>query len=71
MKKSLFLAGLFCIPLIANAQRYRTVELKPITQQGWKYYYDLVKVASPASLEIPLRSVQDEEVDLYVKSSKA
>lgn len=64
---SLFLAGT-SIP--STAQKYKTVELKPITQQGWKYFYDLNKVSSPHALEVPLLSVKDPEVTRYLKASQ-
>ncbi len=48
----------------ATAQSYKSVELKPIYKQGWKYYYDFRKVNSPSALQIPLQSLNDEEVNV-------
>jgi hypothetical protein len=53
--------------LPALAQRYRTVELKPIAKQGWSYYYELKKVASPLALQIPLLALDDEEVTRHYR----
>ena len=71
MKKILVLTALILAPILMLAQRYRTVELKPITKQGWKYFYDLKKVSSPIALEVPLMSLEDPEINRFVKSSKA
>lgn len=54
----------------AFSQKYRTVELKPITQQGWSYFYDMNKVSSPLALEVPLLAVKDNEVNRYLRASK-
>lgn len=70
MKKTLFLLMLVVLPLLASAQKYRTIELKPITKQGWQYFYDLKKVSSPVALEVPLLSLNDPEVNRYTKAYK-
>lgn len=70
MKKTLFLLMLIVLPLLASAQKYRTIELKPITKQGWQYFYDLKKVSSPVALEVPLLSLNDPEVNRYTKGYK-
>lgn len=70
MKRSVFVL-LFLIPIVLFAQRYKTVELKPIAKQGWRYYYDLKRVASPVALEIPLMALNDEEVNQYYRTSKS
>lgn len=62
---------IFLIPISLFAQRYKTVELKPITKQGWKYYYDLKKVSSPVALEVPLMALNDEEIMKSMKASKS
>lgn len=67
MKKTLLLIGLALVTGAAMSQTYKTVELKPITQQGWKYFYDLKKVSSPSALEVPLIAVNDEEVTRHLK----
>lgn len=72
MNKTSLLLGLFLLLMAGSAfaQQYRTVELKPITQQGWKYFYDMNKVSSPEALEIPLLAVKDDEVTRYLKASR-
>lgn len=72
MNKTSLLLGWFILAAVTQVmgQRYKTIELKPITQQGWKYFYDLKKVSSPAALEVPLLAVEDEEVNRYLKASK-
>jgi hypothetical protein len=67
MKKTLLLIGLVLVTAAAMSQTYKTVELKPITQQGWKYFYDLKRVTGPAALEVPLIAVNDEEVTHHLK----
>jgi hypothetical protein len=72
MNKTPFLLSLFLLTLSfsASGQKYKTIELKPITQEGWRYYYDLKKVSSPAALEVPLIAVNDNEVNRYLKGYK-
>ncbi len=60
----------FLMPISLFAQRYKTVELKPIAKQGWKYYYDLKRVSSPIALEVPLMALNDEEIIKDVRASK-
>jgi hypothetical protein len=62
---------IFLMPITLFAQRYKTVELKPITKQGWKYYYDLKQVSSPIALEVPLMALNDEEIVRNLKASKS
>lgn len=45
------------------AQYRRTIELKPISNQGLQYYYDLRKVRTPYALQLPLLSIDDEETN--------
>jgi hypothetical protein len=65
--------GIFILllPLTLLAQRYKTLELKPISKQGWQYYYDLKRVSSPVALEVPLMALNDEEVTRYYRASKS
>lgn len=72
MNKSLFsLVFLICLATVpACAQKYRTIELKPITKQGWKYFYDLNRVSSAQAVEFPLLAVNDAEVNRYLKASR-
>lgn len=69
MKRCL-LVFMFLVPAVLFAQRYKTVELKPIAKQGWRYYYDLKRVASPVALEVPLMALNDDEVYRYYQASK-
>lgn len=47
-----------------RAQFTKTIELKPIQAQGWKYYYDFKRVKSPYALQIPLQALDDQEINL-------
>jgi hypothetical protein len=72
MNKTLLILPMLILAscIAASGQKYKTVELKPITKQGWKYYYDLKKVSSPLALEVPLLAVNDAEVNRYLKASR-
>lgn len=50
------------------AQRLKTVELKPIYKQGFRYYYDMNRVRTPFALQVPLLSLNDEEIDRRYKN---
>jgi hypothetical protein len=57
-------AGFAC-----SAQKFKTIELKPIVKQGGAYLYDLKRVHGGAyGLQIPLQSLDDNEVNRYYKS---
>jgi hypothetical protein len=58
------------IPATVFAQRYKTIELKPITKRGWQYYYDLKLVSSPVALEVPLMALNDEEINRHFQAAK-
>ncbi|MCW5911399.1 MAG: hypothetical protein KIT62_10010 [Cyclobacteriaceae bacterium] len=51
-------------------QQYKTVELKPIAKQGWRYYYDFKRLGGPIALEVPLIAINDEETFRLYKTSK-
>lgn len=61
----------FLMPITVFAQHYKTIELKPITKQGWQYYYNMKKVSSPIALEVPLMALNDEVIMRDLKASKA
>ncbi|MDZ4715714.1 MAG: hypothetical protein SH819_09615 [Cytophagales bacterium] len=63
MNKTWLLAFLVFMSFQLTAQRYKTIELKPITKQGWSYFYDMKKIGSPTTLQFPLMAIQDEQVD--------
>lgn len=67
--KSLFTLVLICFGLLScTAQKFKTIELKPIVRQGGVYYYDLKRVHGGAyGLQIPLQSLDDDEVNKYYK----
>lgn len=67
MKKTWLLPILLLACFQLYGQKYKTIELKPITKQGWNYYYDLKKVKSPYTLQFPLMGVEDEEIDRLYK----
>ncbi|MBX2946981.1 MAG: hypothetical protein KF725_14195 [Cyclobacteriaceae bacterium] len=50
------------------AQRLKTVELKPIYKQGLRYYYDMNRVRTPFALQVPLQSLNDEEINRRYKN---
>lgn len=57
--------------LISSAlygQRLKSVELKPIYKQGFRYYYDTKRVRTPHALQVPLLSLNDMEVDRRYKN---
>jgi hypothetical protein len=58
------------LPATLFAQRYQTIELKPIAKQGWQYYYDLKRVSSPVALEVPLMALNDEEINRHFRAAK-
>jgi len=58
------------LPAMLFAQRYKTIELKPITKQGWQYYYDFKRVSSPVALEVPLMALNDEEINRHFRAAK-
>ena len=67
MKKTWLLPILLLACVQLYGQKYKTIELKPITKQGWNYFYDLKKVKSPYTLQFPLMGVEDEEIDRLYK----
>lgn len=73
MNKTTFVISLLLVGLYGSAmgQQYKTIELKPITQQGWRYYYDLKKVSDPVALEVPLLAVNDQEVNRYLSGYRS
>ena len=54
----------------ASAQRTKSVELKPIVKQGWKYYYDGRRVKTPYALQIPLEALEDREINERLRKFK-
>ena len=59
--KHVLIAVFTFVVSFAMAQYRRTIELKPISNQGLQYYYDLRKVRTPYALQLPLLSIDDEE----------
>lgn len=68
------LAGLFALFILeVNGQhiKTKTIELKPISYHGGKYYYGFKRVSGGAyGLQIPLQSLDDEEINHRYKSFK-
>jgi len=60
--------GLMMTTQQALAKSYKTMELKPIQVQGWKYFYDFKRVNSPYALVIPMQSLEDEEINRRLNS---
>lgn len=63
-----FLILLILFPFSLQAQFTKTVELKPIQKQDWRYFYDSRKVKSPYALQIPLEALGDEEINRRYKN---
>jgi hypothetical protein len=54
------------------AQRLRTIELQPIHRQGGSYYYNFKRVeGGPYGLQIPLQSLDDEEINAHYKKFRS
>lgn len=54
---------------LSTAQQQKTIELKPIHHQGFRYYYGFKKVYGGAKgIQIPLQSLNDDEVNLRYKN---
>ncbi|MFM7488022.1 MAG: hypothetical protein ACKO13_14020 [Cytophagales bacterium] len=57
------------LPLACFSQRFKVVELKPMVKQGFSYFYDGKRVHGGAyGLQIPLLSLNDEEVSRHYRS---
>lgn len=53
-----------CVISLSTAQQQKSAELKPIHHQGFRYYYGFKKVYGGAKgIQIPLQSLNDDEVD--------
>lgn len=53
-----------------SAQRTKSVELKPIVKQGWRYFYDGRKVRSAYALQIPLEALDNKEINERIRKFK-
>ncbi len=62
LRGCILLVFLFCMAL-ANAQSTKTVPLKPIYKQGWKYFYDGKRMNSVYALQIPLQALENKEIN--------
>jgi hypothetical protein len=71
MKKYFALLPFLVFTSIVIAQKFKTTELKLITKHGGTYYYDVNIVDGGAyGLQIPLLSLNDEEINREYKSFK-
>ena len=70
-KSTLLFVSFFCFFVSARAQFTKSIVLKPIYKEGWRYFYDTKKVNGPYSLQIPLQGVNNEEVNHYYNSFKS
>jgi hypothetical protein len=69
MKKIFLVILILGIQLTLVAQKFQTIEMKPIVKQGGRYFYDFKKVHGGAyGLQIPLQSLNDEEVNRRYKN---
>jgi hypothetical protein len=66
--QKILLLFMLLLPMITHAQRYKTVELKPIFKQGFTYYYDSKKVQTPYALQVPIQALNDDEVNRYYRN---
>jgi hypothetical protein len=57
----LFTGALVALPQLAISQRNKTIELKPVYNRGFTFYYDLKKLRTPYALQLPLLSLGDDE----------
>ena len=54
----------------ARAQSTKEIPLKPIYKNGWKYFYGDQKLNSVDALQIPLQSLNDDEINRRYKKFK-
>ena len=54
----------------ASAQFTKTIVLKPIYKEGFRYFYDTKRVNTAYSLQIPLEGINNKEVDHYFRGFK-
>jgi hypothetical protein len=60
--KAVYVVLFVLMTLGATAQFRKTIELKPISHRGFQYYYDLLRLRTPYALQVPLLSLEDNEV---------
>ncbi len=68
MNTKIYICLLVLISSTLYGQRLKTVELKPIYKQGFRYYYDTKRVRTPHALQLPLLGLNDEEVKRRYKN---
>ncbi len=61
---------LLACTLSAKGQYTKEVPLKPIYKQGWKYFYGDQRMNSVYALQIPLESLNDQEINERFKRFK-
>jgi hypothetical protein len=61
---------LFICTLRAHAQFTKEMPLKPIYKNGWKYFYGDQRMNSVYALQIPLQSLNDNEINARYKKFK-
>jgi hypothetical protein len=66
----LIVMALFLRTVAAHAQFTKEMPLKPIYKNGWKYFYGGQKMNSAYSLQIPLQSLDDKEINERFKKFK-
>jgi len=70
MRTSLILLVTVWLTTGLYAQTSKSIQLKPIYKQGWKYYYDGRKIRTPDALQIPLEAIDDKEINRRYKNYK-
>ncbi len=69
--KIALLAHFTLVATLSTAQQLKSMKLKGIYHQGFNYYYDLKKVDGGAyGLQIPLQSLNDDEINKRYKTFK-
>jgi len=64
------MAALFMCALSGRAQSTKEMPLKPIYKNGWKYFYGTQRMNSVYALQIPLQSLNDDEINARYKKFK-
>jgi len=63
-------AALLIGALCVRAQSTKEISLKPIYKNGWKYFYGDQRMNSVYALQIPLQSLNDNEINMRYKKFK-
>jgi hypothetical protein len=70
LKSYLLVFLFFVLTFFAKAQSTKSIQLKPILKSGKHYFYDNKRLNGAYSLEIPLQSLHDEQINKYFNKFK-